>query len=59
MDGRWQRRATLRGLGDQRENLEFETHRVSGKKRDNLQEVIAKLRELDFDLPFQYVNFRD
>lgn len=33
--------------------------RVTGKKRDDLQEVIALLRELDFRLPLQYVNFRD
>lgn len=33
--------------------------RVSGKKRDDLQDVIARLREHDFGLPFQYVNFRD
>lgn len=33
--------------------------RVSGKKRDDLQEVIAQLRELDFRLPLQFVNFRD
>lgn len=33
--------------------------RVSGKKRDDLQEVIALLRDLDYRLPLQYVNFRD
>ncbi len=33
--------------------------RVSGKKRDDLQAVIARLRELDVGLPLQYVNFRD
>lgn len=33
--------------------------RVSGKKRDALQEVIASLKEADFDLPLQYQNFRD
>ena len=33
--------------------------RVQGKKRDDLQEVIALLRELDFRLPLQYINFRD
>ena len=33
--------------------------RVSGKKRDALQEVIASLREADFDLPLQFENFRD
>lgn len=33
--------------------------RVSGKKRDDLQEVIALVRGLKVDLPLQYVNFRD
>ena len=33
--------------------------RVTGKKRDDLQEVIEALRGLDFRLPLQYVNFRD
>jgi len=33
--------------------------RVSGKKRDDLQAVIAALRDADVDLPLQYDNFRD
>lgn len=33
--------------------------RVSGKKRDDLQQVIAFIDEQKFDLPLQYVNFRD
>ncbi len=33
--------------------------RVSGKKRDALQDVIASLKEADFDLPLQFENFRD
>ncbi len=33
--------------------------RVNGKKRDELQAVIAALKENDFDLPLQYQNFRD
>jgi uncharacterized protein YajQ (UPF0234 family) len=33
--------------------------RVSGKKKDDLQEVIRLLREQDFGLPLQFVNFRD
>jgi cyclic-di-GMP-binding protein len=33
--------------------------RIQGKKRDDLQEVIAAMRDLDFRLPLQYVNFRD
>ena len=33
--------------------------RVSGKKRDDLQEVIVAVKALDFRLPLQYINFRD
>ncbi len=33
--------------------------RVNGKKRDDLQEAINLLKEKDFDLPLQYINFRD
>jgi uncharacterized protein YajQ (UPF0234 family) len=33
--------------------------RVSGKKRDELQETIALLRKLDVDQPLQFINFRD
>lgn len=33
--------------------------RVTGKKRDDLQEVIAMLREGDLELPLQFNNFRD
>ncbi len=33
--------------------------RVTGKKRDDLQAVIAMLRDTDIGLPLQYENFRD
>ncbi|MFN2349201.1 MAG: YajQ family cyclic di-GMP-binding protein [Thioalkalivibrio sp.] len=33
--------------------------RVTGKKRDDLQEVIALLRQSDVGIPLQYDNFRD
>ena len=33
--------------------------RVQGKKRDDLQSVIAALKEGDFGLPLQFTNFRD
>ncbi len=33
--------------------------RVTGKKRDSLQEVIAALKAGDFGLPLQFNNFRD
>jgi uncharacterized protein YajQ (UPF0234 family) len=39
--------------------IQGEQVRVSGKKRDDLQQVIILLREADSDLPLQYINFRD
>ena len=33
--------------------------RVSGKKRDDLQEAMAVIKEMPLELPLQYVNFRD
>jgi len=33
--------------------------RVTGKKRDDLQEVIALLKEGSFAMPLQFKNFRD
>ncbi len=33
--------------------------RVSGKKRDDLQQVIGMLKEAKFDLPLQFENYRD
>ena len=33
--------------------------RVSGKKRDDLQETIAFIKEMGIEQPLQYVNFRD
>ena len=33
--------------------------RVTGKKRDDLQQVIALLKETKVDLPLQHINFRD
>jgi hypothetical protein len=33
--------------------------RVTGKKRDDLQAVMAMLKEQSLDLPLQYTNFRD
>ncbi|MRI33506.1 YajQ family cyclic di-GMP-binding protein [Endozoicomonas sp. OPT23] len=39
--------------------IQGEQVRVTGKKRDDLQTVIAMLREEDTDMPLQYNNFRD
>lgn len=33
--------------------------RVTGKKRDDLQEVIGMLRQANVGLPLQFINFRD
>jgi uncharacterized protein YajQ (UPF0234 family) len=33
--------------------------RVTGKKRDDLQQVMSMLKEEDIDTPLQYNNFRD
>lgn len=33
--------------------------RVTGKNRDDLQAVIALVREKDYDLPLQFINFRE
>lgn len=33
--------------------------RVTGKKRDDLQQVIAMLKASNLDMPLQFVNFRD
>lgn len=38
--------------------IQGEQVRVSGKKRDDLQAVIASLKEHDFDVPLQFVNMR-
>ena len=39
--------------------IQGEQVRVSGKKRDDLQAVIALLKGMDFGLPLQFINFRD
>lgn len=33
--------------------------RVTGKKRDDLQAIMAAVREAELDTPFQFNNFRD
>jgi len=39
--------------------IQGEQIRVTGKKRDDLQEVIAMLKNAKVAIPLQYVNFRD
>jgi uncharacterized protein YajQ (UPF0234 family) len=40
-------------------SIQGEQVRVTGKKRDDLQEVIQMLKNSKLDLPLQFVNFRD
>jgi uncharacterized protein YajQ (UPF0234 family) len=39
--------------------IQGEQVRVTGKKRDDLQQVIQLLKESDLGLPLQFTNFRD
>jgi len=39
--------------------IQGEQVRVTGKKRDDLQQVMAMLKKEDVDLPLQFKNFRD
>jgi uncharacterized protein YajQ (UPF0234 family) len=39
--------------------IQAEQVRVTGKKRDDLQQVMALLREADMGAPLQFTNFRD
>jgi len=39
--------------------IQGEQLRVTGKKRDDLQQVIALLKEGKYGLPLQFTNFRD
>ncbi len=39
--------------------VQGEQVRVTGKKRDDLQQAIALLKGEDYGLPLQFVNFRD
>ena len=45
--------------GPARRAVEDVVGRVTGKKRDDLQQVIAMLKDADLGLPLQYENFRD
>ncbi|MGR9051036.1 MAG: YajQ family cyclic di-GMP-binding protein [Gammaproteobacteria bacterium] len=39
--------------------IQGEKVRVTGKKKDDLQEVIQMLKQESFDMPLQFNNFRD
>ncbi len=40
-------------------SIQGEQVRISGKKRDDLQNAISELKEAKLDIPLQYINFRD
>jgi len=46
----------LKGVSSQTQGDQL---RVTGKKRDDLQSVIAALKSEDFGIPLQFNNFRD
>jgi uncharacterized protein YajQ (UPF0234 family) len=54
--GKYIKGLTLKGVQHQ---VQGDQLRVSGKKRDDLQTVIAELKAKDFGIPLQFVNFRD
>ncbi len=47
------------GLKGVQSQTQGDAVRVTGKKRDDLQAVIAGLKEADVDLPLQFKNLRD
>lgn len=56
-------RTIVKGLKDSKlkvqTSIQGDELRVTGKKRDDLQEAIAFVRGLKIEQPLQYVNFRD
>ena len=40
-------------------SIQGDSLRVSGKKRDELQEIISFLKNQEIDIPLQFKNFRD
>ena len=54
--GKFLKELNLKGVQHQ---VQGDQLRVSGKKRDDLQNAIAAMREHDFELPLQFTNFRD
>jgi uncharacterized protein YajQ (UPF0234 family) len=54
--GKFVKELGLKGLSHQ---IQGDQLRVSGKKRDDLQDAIQAMREHDFGIPLQFTNFRD
>tara|TARA_Y100000739_G_scaffold153640_1_gene132553 strand:+ start:91 stop:573 length:483 start_codon:yes stop_codon:yes gene_type:complete len=40
-------------------SIQGDSVRITGKKRDDLQQVIQLVKDQNFQVPLQYVNFRD
>ena len=53
--------STIKGLGLKgvQSQTQGDQVRVTGKKRDDLQAVIAALKDADLGIPLQFNNFRD
>jgi uncharacterized protein YajQ (UPF0234 family) len=54
--GKFVKELGLKGVSHQ---IQGDQLRVSGKKRDDLQDAIQAMREHDFGIPLQFTNFRD
>ena len=40
-------------------SIQGESVRITGKKRDELQDIIQVIKDQNYDIPLQFVNFRD
>mgnify|MGYP001387318019 FL=1 len=40
-------------------SIQGDSVRITGKKRDDLQQIIQLVKDQNFQVPLQYVNFRD
>ena len=39
--------------------IQGDSVRITGKKRDELQQVIQIVKDQNYDIPLQFINFRD
>ena len=39
--------------------IQGDSVRITGKKRDELQQVIQIVKDQNYDMPLQFINFRD
>ena len=40
-------------------SIQGDSVRITGKKRDELQDIIQVIKDQNYDIPLQFVNFRD